>query len=147
MNKVAMFLAGACLLAAIPLAAFQSAAPATPESCKDPEAVVTAVQQDLAATVNTVKKESLDDFEREFHQQASMSKLSIYLQTVGDVLSCFEKASQDPQVSQSQRDEIQRKQSAYKKLQTTAQADLQDLKTAKEPKAAKADVEKFDFTR
>ncbi|HEX5482683.1 MAG TPA: hypothetical protein VFZ08_08670 [Terriglobia bacterium] len=147
MSKAALFLAGACLLAAIPLAAFQSAAPAaTTESCKDPEAVVTAVQQDLAATVSAVKKESLDDFEREFHQQASMSKLSIYLRTVSDVLSCFEKASQDPQVSQSQRAEIQRKQSTYKKLQTTAQADLQELKTAKEPKVAKADVEKFDFT-
>lgn len=148
MNKVAqgMFLAGACLLTAVSLAAFQSAAPGVTESCKDPEAVVTAVQQDLAETVNTVKKESLDDFVGKFHQQASMSKLSIYLQTVGDVLSCFEKSSHDPQTNKSQQDEIQRKQSAYKKLQTTAQADLQALKTSKEPKDAKADIEKFDFS-
>lgn len=148
MNKViqAALVTGVCLLAAASLAAFQNQAPPTTESCKDPETVVTAVQQDLAETVNTVKKESLDDFEREFHQQASMSKLSIYLQTVSDVLSCFEKASHDPQTSKSQQDEIQRKQSAYKKLQTTAQADLQALKTVKEPKDAKADIEKFDFS-
>ncbi len=115
------------------------------QACKDPESVVTNVQQDLVDTVSTVKKESLSDFDAKFHQQATESKLSICLDTVNDLLSCLDKASHDTTATKAQLDAIKAKQAAYTKLKATLQEDNDSLKAAKDDKTAKAEIEQYDF--
>jgi|GEM_PF-492918 Na+/phosphate symporter len=147
MNKIVRLalLLQVCLLETFSLMAFQSQAQPQVEACKDQETVVATVKQDILDTVSTVKKESLDDFERQFHQQASMSKLSICLETINDLLSCLDKASHDPQTPKDQLDSIKSKQAAYQKLKTLVQHDIDSLKAAKDSKTAKAEIEKYDF--
>lgn len=119
--------------------------PLLAQACKDPESVVTNIQQDLVETVTTVRKESLSDFDAKFHQQATESKLSISLDTVNDLLSCLDKASHDTTATKAQLDAIKAKQETYTKLKTTLQQDSDSLKAAKDDKTAKAEIEKFNF--
>lgn len=115
------------------------------QTCQDEEGTVTAVKQDLIQMAGTIQKESLDDFQKHFHQQSFTSRLSIALETVGDLLGCLDKASHDPAATKAQLDAIKAKQAAYQKLQTDLQDDSQSLKSAKNAKTAKAEIERFDF--
>ncbi|MGH9326499.1 MAG: hypothetical protein ACRD2B_07420 [Terriglobia bacterium] len=119
--------------------------PLLAQACKDPETVVTNIQQDLAGTVTSVRKESLGDFDAKFHQQATESKLAISVDTVNDVLSCLAKASHDTTVTKAELDVIKTKQATYSKLKTTLQQYSSSLKAAKDDKTAKAEIEKFNF--
>ncbi|HLI30454.1 MAG TPA: hypothetical protein VKV79_05060 [Terriglobia bacterium] len=116
------------------------------QTCQEEEGAVTAVKQDLTGMVGTIQKESLDDFQKHFHQQAFASRLSICLQTISDLLGCLDKASHDPAATKAQMDAIKAKQAAYQKLQTDLQDDSQLLKSAKNAKTAKSQIEKFVFT-
>ena len=137
MTIVAAVLLGVCLAVHSPNLCAQT--------CQEEESATTAVKQDLIQMAGTIQKESLDDFQKHFHQQSFASRLSISLQTVGDLLGCLDKASRDPAATKSQLDAIKTKQAAYQKLQTDLQNDSQSLKSAKKAKAAKAAIEKFDF--
>jgi hypothetical protein len=134
---------GVCLIGPASVRALQQAAPAQVQACKTDEGIVVSIKQDLADTVTAVKKESLDDFQKDFHQQACMSKISICLQTVQDLLSCLDKAAHDPGPAAN---ECKTKEAAYGKFKAALQQDLAELKAAKDSKTAKNDIEKFDFT-
>lgn len=108
----------------------------TAAACGDQEAVVTSVKKDLAALVDTVKKESEADFETKYHLQTCESRLSICLDMTNSVLDCLGKAGKDGQSA----DEV------YTQLKNTLTRDLAALKAAKSPKDAKAAIEAFDFS-
>lgn len=131
-----LVVAGACLAATF--------LPA--QACKNPETVVTNVEQDLTGTVNTVRKETLQDFDRQFHQQATESKLSICLDTVTDVLTCLDKASHDATATPAQQSAVKAEEAKYTKLKDSLQQDSASLKSAKDDKSAKAEIEKFNFS-
>lgn|SRR5487761_34566 len=116
------------------------------QTCQEEEGAVTAVKQDLTGMVGIVQKEDLADFQKHFHQQSFASRLSICLQTVGDLLDCLDKAGHDPAAAKAQLDAVKAKQAAYQKLQTELQNESQSLKSAKNAKTAKAEIEKFGFT-
>src|SRR5487761_1404583 len=79
------------------------------QTCQDEEGTVTAVKQDLIQMAGTIQKESLDDFQKHFHQQSFTSRLSIALETVGDLLGCLDKANHDPAATKAQLDAIKAK--------------------------------------
>lgn len=137
---LAALLAGVCLLGTVSLPRLQSQpqTPATPQACSDEEAVVTSVKQDLAALVDTVKKESEADFVSKYHQQTCQSRLSICLETTNSVLDCLSKAGKNTST--------QDVESTYTALKTTLTQDIQQLQSAKTPKDAKAAIETFDFS-
>jgi hypothetical protein len=140
-------MAGMCLVAPAFGRGFQQAAPSQEQPCKTDEGITVSIKQDLADTVNTIKKESLDDFQKEFHQQACMSKLSICLETVQELLNCLDKAAHNPGTSKADADACKAKEATYGKLKASLQQDLAELKAAKNPKTAKDDIEKFDFSK
>lgn len=130
-------LAGIILLTlAAPRVESQAQTTAAPAACGDQEAVVTSVKKDLAALVDTVKKESEADFETKYHLQTCESRLSICLDMTNSVLDCLGKAGKDGQSAEA----------AYTQLKNTLTQDLATLKAAKTPKDAKAAIEAFDFS-
>ncbi len=139
---------GLCLLVSISLPALQDQSQSQPQAaaCGPEESVVVAIAADLAATVKTVKQESLDDFEKQFHQQACMSKLSICLSSVDGLLDCLNKTTHDAGTTKQEADTRKAKRDTYTKLKSELQQDMTQLKAAKNPKAAKAEIEQFDFT-
>jgi hypothetical protein len=141
-----MLTTGIWLMAPASGRGFQQPLPSQEQPCKTNEGIAVSIKQDLADTVNAIKKESLDDFEKKFHQQACLSKLSICLDTVQELLSCLDKAAHDPATSKADAAACKAKTAAYGKLKTTLEQDLAELKAAKDPKTAKDDIEKFDFS-
>ncbi|MGH9359975.1 MAG: hypothetical protein ACRD1O_12495 [Terriglobia bacterium] len=115
------------------------------QACQEEEGAVTAVKQDLTGLVGTVQKEDLTDFQKHFHQQTFASRLSICLQTVGDLLGCLDKAGHDPAATKAQLAALEKKQAVYQKLQTGLQNEVQSFKSAKNAKTAKAEIGKFAF--
>jgi hypothetical protein len=126
---------------------FQQTPSPQEQPCQTDEGIAVGIKQDLADTVNRIKKESLDDFQKEYHEQACMSKLSICLETVDELLNCLDKAAHNPGISQAAAKACSAKEAAYGKLKATLQQDIAELKAAKTPKAAKDDIEKFDFSK
>jgi uncharacterized protein YjcR len=102
-------------------------------------------KKDFAGLVATVKKESLLDFEKAYHQKSSLTKLTLYGNTVDGLLGCLDKAAQDPTVTKEQADAFKAKRETYAKLKDKIQQNRNALKTTEAPKDAKALIEKFDF--
>lgn len=115
------------------------------QACKDEESMVDYYKKDLAELVGTVKKESLPDFQKAYHQRSSLTKLTLYGNTVGGLLSCLDKAAQDPTATKEQVDADKAKRETYAKLKDKIQQDHNALKTTEASKDAKALIEKFDF--
>ncbi len=115
------------------------------QTCQEEEGAVTAVKQDLTDLAGTVQKEDLTDFQRHYHQRSFASRLSICLQTVGDMLGCLDKANHDPAATKAQLAAVKAKEVTYQKLQTALQHESQSLKSAKNAKNAKADIGNFSF--
>ena len=65
------------------------------QACKDEVSMVEASKQALVELTETVKKESLPDFERLNHQKSAVNKLTIHDSMLGGLVSCLEKAAQD----------------------------------------------------
>jgi exonuclease VII large subunit len=115
------------------------------QACKDEESMADYYKKDLAGLVATVKKESLLDFERAYHQKSSLTKLTLYGSTVDGLLRCLDKAAQDPTATKEEADAYKAKREAYAKLKDKIQQDRNALKATEAPKDAKALIEKFDF--
>ncbi len=115
------------------------------QACKDEEQMVTDYKKDMADLLTTVRKESLSDFEKAYHQKASAAKLTFYSSIVDSLVKCLDKAVQDPATPKEQLDGLKAKHDSYAKLEQTIQHDRDGLKAAQEPKDAKALIAKFDF--
>jgi hypothetical protein len=115
------------------------------QACKDEEAMVADYKKAMSDLVATVKKENLQDFQKAFHQKSCLSRLTFYSSVVNGLVSCLDKATQDPNATKEDVDAYKAKREIYTKLKDKIQNDRNALKAAEAPKDAKALIEKLDF--
>jgi len=116
------------------------------QACKDDLSMVDGSKQALMELTETVKKESLPDFERLNHQKSAVNKLNLHVSVLGGLVSCLEKAAQDTTAPKEQVDAAKAQHDASAKLLDKIQQERGAIKDAKAPKDAKALVEKIDLT-
>jgi hypothetical protein len=116
------------------------------QACGDDEAMVKDYQKTLTDLVATVKKESLADFEKAYHQKSCMTKLTFCLTMVNGLIGCLDKASQDATATKDQVDAYKAKRESYAKLKAKVEQGRNALKSAENSKDAKALIERFDFS-
>jgi len=116
------------------------------QSCDDDEAMVKDYQKSLTEIIGTVKKESLADFEKAYHQKVCISKLTFCLSSIDGLVECLDKTSQDAATPKDQAEAAKAKRESYAKLKGKIEAARTALKAAESPKDAKALIEKFDFS-
>ncbi len=136
---------GIGLIAAAVLVNVLSSEPLFAQACKDEQAMVDEFKQGLGTTVDTVKKESLDNFEKAFHQKTCLTKLTLCLNVMEEVLNCLDKASQDASATKEQAATYKGHKESYAKLKEKLTHYKSQLKATEAPKEAKALIEKFDL--
>ncbi|HMD98064.1 MAG TPA: hypothetical protein VKM93_12145 [Terriglobia bacterium] len=137
---------GIAFLVVLSLAALTGRRALFGQSCDDDEAMVKDYQKSLTEIIGTVKKESLADFEKAYHQKVCMTKLTFCLTTIDGLVECLDKASQDAATPKDQAEAAKSKRETYTKLKGKIQEARTALKSAEAPKDAKALIEKFDFS-
>ena len=103
--------------------------------------------KDLNDMVETARKENLGQFENSYHQKATLTKLSLSLGMVKEVLECLDKAVQDSTAPKDQVEAYKAKHETYSKLVDKMEADQKALKAAQDSKTAKGLIEKFDYSK
>ena len=116
------------------------------QACKDEQAMADEFKQGLVATVDNVKKESLDSFEKAFHQKTCLTKLTLAINVMGEVLNCLDKASQDASATKEQTAAYKAQKESDAKLKDKLTQYKSQLKAIEAPKDAKALIEKFDLS-
>jgi hypothetical protein len=116
------------------------------QTCSDDEGMVKSYVQSLTDLVGTVKKESLSDFEKEYHEQSCLTRLTLSLGIINSLIDCLNKAAKDPAATPPQLAAIKTKLESYTKLKTALEQDQDTLKAAKDTKTAKSIIEKFVLT-
>jgi hypothetical protein len=115
------------------------------QACKDETSMVDGSKQALTEFIDTVKKESVADFETMDHQKSAVIKLSLHEGMLGELANCLDKASQDAGTSKEDQAAAKAKHDATVKLQEKLKQQEGAIKDAKESKDAKALVEKVDL--
>ena len=115
------------------------------QACKDEQAMIDELKQGLVSTVDAVKKESLDNFEKAFHQKSCLSKLTVAINAMDEVMSCLDKASQDASATKEQAAAYKAQRDSDAKLKEKLTQYKSQLKAIEAPKEAKALIEKFDL--
>jgi len=100
----------------------------------------------LVELTETVKKETLQDFQRLNHQKSVVNKLSIHNSMLGGLVSCLDKATQDTTAPKEQVEAAKAQHDAAAKLQEKLQHARVAIKDAQVSKDAKALIEKLDLT-
>jgi hypothetical protein len=116
------------------------------QGCSDDEGMVTYYNKNVTDLVETVKKESLQDFAKAFHQKTMTTNLTLFGGTVDRLLSCLQKRASDPATLKEDADAAKGKIGVYNKLKDKIKQDHDALKDAQSEKDAKALIEKFAFT-
>jgi hypothetical protein len=116
------------------------------QACKDEVSMLEGSKQALVELTETVKKESVPDFERNNHQKSAVNKLMIHISMLQGLVSCLEKAAQDPSAPKAEADAARTQHDAAAKLQEKIQQERGAIKGAEASKDAKALVEKIDLT-
>lgn len=96
--------------------------------------------------VEAVKKESLQDFQKAYHQKSCLSKLTFCVSAVSGLVSCLEKAAEDTLATKQQVADYKAKRERYSKLQDRITQDRNALKATEVAKEAKVLIEKLDLT-
>jgi hypothetical protein len=115
--------------------------------CKDEEGMVADYRKTVTDLVDTVKKESLLDFEKAFHQKNVTTKLTLFGSTVNGLISCLQKTAKDPATLKEDAEAANGKIAAYNKLKDKIMQDRDALKAAQSGKEAKALIEKLAYTK
>ncbi len=140
----AMF--GIGLAVAAVLVGARSPQPLFAQACRDEQAMVDEFRQGLATTVDNVKKETLQSFEKAFHQKTCLTKLTLCLNAMDEVINCLDKASQDASATKEQAASYKSQKESYAKLKDKLTQYKTHLKATEAPKDAKVLIEKFDLT-
>ena len=111
------------------------------QACQDDEEMSKTTLKDITDLVGTVKKESLGDFERAYHQKSYLSKAGFCLSVIGGLVGCLDKAAQDATATKEQVDAYKAKRESYAKLKDKIEQSRNAVKAA-EQKDAKALIEK-----
>jgi hypothetical protein len=114
--------------------------------CRDEEGMVTYYNKNVTDLVETVEKESLQDFEKAFHQKTMTTNLTLFGSMVDGMLNCLQKRANDPSTLKEDADAAKGKIDVYNKLKDKIKQDRDALKAAQTGKDAKALIEKFAFT-
>lgn len=124
------------MVVAIIIVAGRPAQAQTP-ACQDEDSMAQSMVQDVAASVDTIKKESESDFESKYHQKALTNKLTFALNAVNGAITCLDKATGDSTAAT--------RKDADSKLKAKLSGYHDELKAKTEPKAAKEFVATFDL--
>jgi hypothetical protein len=131
---------GPLVLAGISIAAvalMAQPARAQAAACQDEEATAQSMVQDVATSVDAVKKESESDFESKYHQKSLTNKLTFALTAVNGAVDCLDKAAGDPTAAARKETEA--------KLKDQLSGYRDALKSKTDPKAAKQLIATFDL--
>jgi hypothetical protein len=115
--------------------------------CKDEEGMVADYKKTVMDLVETIKKESLLDFEKAFHQKNVMTKMTLFASMVDGMLSCLQKRANDPTTLKEDAEAAKAKIDTYNKLKDKIKQDRDALKAAQTEKEAKALIEKFAYSK
>jgi hypothetical protein len=107
--------------------------------------MVADYKKSVTEMVETVKKESLLDFEKAFHQKSVTAKLSLMGSMVDGYVGCLQKRASDPTTPKEDADAAKRKIDAYSKLKDQIKQDREAVKAAPTGKEAKALIEKIAY--
>lgn len=135
---------GIALLMGVGFGLLASARFVAAQACQDENAMVAESKKSVSDLVATVTHESLDDFNRAYHQKNAVSKLQFYGIAVDGLIDCLQKASQDPAAPKDVVEANRAKQATYVKLKEKIQHDHDTLHNLSEPDAAKKYIEKLD---
>jgi hypothetical protein len=115
------------------------------QACKDEVSMVDGSKQAVMELTQTVKKESLADFTTLNHQKSAVNKLSLHNIMLGELVSCLDKAAQNAAAPKEEVAAAKAQHDASVKLQEKVKQQQGAIKDAKEPKDAKALIEKLDL--
>ena len=113
--------------------------------CKDEESMVADYKKAVTDMVETVKKESLPDFEKAYHQKSLTNKLTFFGSMVDGYISCLQKHASDPATPKEDADAAKEKINAYSTLNDKIKRDRDAVKAAPTGKQAKALIEKIAY--
>jgi hypothetical protein len=113
--------------------------------CKDEEGMLADSRKAVTDMVETVKKESLLDFEKAFHQKNVTNKLNFLGSMVDGLISCLQKRAGDPTTLKEEADAAKAKIDTYSKLKDKIKQDHDAIKAAQTGKEAKALIEKISY--
>ena len=115
------------------------------QACKDELLMVDGSKQALTEFTEKVKNESFANFETFNHQKSAVNKLGLHSSMLGELVTCLDKAAQDPTLSKEDAGAAKTQHDVSLKLQEKIKAQQGPIKDAKEAKEAKALVEKIDL--
>ena len=115
------------------------------QSCGDEEAMLKSSLQSVSDLVVTVKKESIDDFGRTFHQKVFLSKVTSALSVIDIPIDCLNKAAGDSATPKDEATADKAKADTYVKLKAKLEDYKTRVKATSEPKVAKGIIEKAEF--
>ena len=116
------------------------------QTCQDEETMVTDYKKSISGLEATVKKESLEDFEKAYHRKSCLTKLTLSLGIVAGAVECFNKAAEDSATPKDQVAAHKAKSDSYSKLKDKLSHYRDALKSAEAGKDAKALIEKIDLS-
>jgi hypothetical protein len=137
---------GMTLLAGAGIGLFLAPHQVLAQACQDETSMVETSKQALIGLTETVKKESLQDFQRLNHQKSLVNKLAVHDSMLGGLVSCLDTAAQDTTAPKEQAEAAKAQHDAAAKLQEKIQHARAAIKDAHSPKEAKALTEKLDLT-
>ena len=138
---------GTALLVGIGLGLLFSPRPLVAQACKDEESMVIEEKKTFAELVDAVKKESLADFQKDYHQKTALNRLTFYDTMTGGLVSCLEKASQDTAALKEDVDAAKAKHDLYASLKAKIDHERDTLKATQNAKDAKALIEKSEVVK
>ncbi|HEX5413118.1 MAG TPA: hypothetical protein VFZ27_14800 [Terriglobia bacterium] len=113
------------------------------QACSEDEGMVQSYVQSIDDLVGTVKKESLSDFEKDYHQRSCLTRLTLSLGIIDGLIDCLSKTASNPAATQEQIAAAKGKLEKYSKLKSALEQARDTLKAAKDTKGAKSAIEKF----
>jgi hypothetical protein len=138
---------GAILLVGTLMTVCVCGQPLVAQVCQGEEAMVDDYQKGLTEMVEKVKGESLEEFQKAYHQKSCLSKLNLGDSIMNVALECLDKASQNPATTKEQAKEIAAKRESHTALKGKVEQYRKELKAAESSKDAKALIAKFEISK
>ncbi len=113
------------------------------QTCDDDEGMVKSYLLSINNLISTVKKENLSDFEKEYHEQSCLTRLTLSLGVINSLIDCLNKSAKNTTATKEQVAAIKSKLQTYVKLKSALEHDRDALKAAKDTKTAKSIIENF----
>ncbi len=120
--------------------------PLSAQACKDDEEIAKEEKKNVADIVETVKKESLADFQKSYHHRSCQNKLTFCSGAMNRLLTCLDKAVQDTTADPEDISAYKAKRATYGKLKDKIEEDRKALSGANNDKDAKVVIEKFNYS-